>query len=205
MFRGLKGEIAVSLCIIGIFILALAKVEGAAPIAFGVVGTLIAYYANANRRQDDGTAPADPAAPRAAKRAAEPPKLPPSSPSLVPFVAGATLLIALGRVVLGCHELPPSSPATIQTEKALAGAACTAVQAVAKNGAVDTLCANRDEIVALVDFVAHRAAGTQADAGMMARLAPCTVIPGTQVCATNDELRDGIAFLRSHREHGGGS
>lgn len=141
---------------------------------------------------------------RGARAAEEPPKRKPPIPRL-PLL---TLMLAfavggLGSTCRGASgtdagaPAPPSTAELIEAGIAVVNSTCTLLEGVTQNLTVVSICATLEEVATIATFVSQFLKRELPYTG--AAPLPCTPIPGTEVCATREELGRGIVFVLAKR------
>ncbi len=89
----------------------------------------------------------------------------------------------------------PSSIATlVEGGIAVLNGTCTLLEGVTDNQTLISICASAEEVAGIVQFISGLLRhGETADAG------PCTIIPGSTLCATKSELGRAITFTVQKR------
>lgn len=96
-------------------------------------------------------------------------------------------LLVIATLFIACKgsETPAN---VVEAGTPIANAVCQTIEGVTDNGVIKVICANIDEIGAIVNFIGNLRKAS--DAGALASAAPCT--PVGELCATKQELAPAI-------------
>lgn len=117
-------------------------------------------------------------------------------------LAGALLLTLIACKIPNTPQggdADASGPTVVQVLEAgapVVNDVCSLLEGVDDSGVVRTICATVEEIGQVVSFILTLR--TASDAGPPAETA-CTVLPGTKLCATKQEIAKGVLWLSQQR------
>lgn len=141
-----------------------------------------------------------------AAREAEPPPPKGRKPPIprLPMLT-LTLLVAAGGLGSTCRSPggadagppPPSTAELVEAGITVVNSTCALLEGVTQSLTVVSICATLEEVATIATFVSQflKRELPYADAAPL----PCTPLPGTEVCATREELGRGIVFVLAKR------
>jgi hypothetical protein len=118
-------------------------------------------------------------------------------------ILGGAVTAAVCAALLNCSPKPVATPndadATapnyVEAGTQIANGVCTLLEGVTQNQTVITICATVEEVAAVVAFIStFLRHGEAVDAGV------CTVLPASNLCATKQEIGQGITLLVNKRQ-----
>ena len=118
-------------------------------------------------------------------------------------VVGGAVTAVVCAVLLNCSPKPVTTPndadATapnyVEAGTQVASGVCTLLEGVTQNQTVISICATVEEVAAVVAYIStFLRHGEAIDAGT------CTVLSGSKLCATKQEVGQGISLLIVERQ-----
>jgi len=115
-------------------------------------------------------------------------------------------IILNATIIVACLSMPfldsacdkhPITPVDVEAGEQIGSGVCSLLEGIDDSGVLRTICATLPEIAAVASFILTLR--TITDGGTSAQL-NCTVLSGTSVCASKQEIAKGILHISKMRQ-----